>query len=257
MSGIIILILIALLVRKVIQRRKEEKIFQEYMAKMDQLRKQKKEAEAAKKEEIKKQQPIPSEKAEISVHQQEPITRNPDIHYYENGFDKGEIGEWAIEYALKNALPNDIYILRNLYIPYLDIVSEIDLVLLHETGIYVFESKNYSGWIFGKKSDEFWTECFPNGKKIKFYNPIRQNKTHINAIAEQLKLPSNHRPKSYVVFSEHCELKAVPKSDKNTVICQLQDLIPIIERRIEETGEIYGRAVLSYMNSYLHQFEKY
>lgn len=241
---IVILALIVLLVKAIIQHRKEDKIFREYMKQMDELRKLKKEAEAKKKEENK-------------VHQQEPVPRNPNIHYYENGFDKGEAGEWAIEYALKKALPSNIYILRNLYIPYKDIVSEVDLVLLHETGIYVFESKNYTGWIFGNKTSTYWTQLFKNGQKIKFYNPILQNRTHINAIVKQLKLPLGQRPKSYIVFGEHCELKAVPKSDANTVICQIQDLIPIIEKRIEETGQIYGRSVLSYMNSYLHQFEKY
>ena len=178
-------------------------------------------------------------------------------HYFENGFDKGETGEWAIEYALKKALPSNIYILRNLYIPYRDIVTEIDLILLHETGIYVFESKNYSGWIFGNEQSKYWTQSLKGGQKIKFYNPIFQNRTHINAVVSQLKLPPDQRPKSYIVFSEQCDLKAVPKSDGHTVICKQQELIPIIEKRMEETPQIYGRAVLSYMNSFLHQFEKY
>ena len=253
---IVILALIVLLVRMIIQRRKEDKIFREYMKQMDELRKQKRAAEANTKEENRKQ-PDLNKAEESRVYQQKPVLRNPNIHYYENGFDKGEAGEWAIEYALRRTLPSDIYILRNLYIPYKDIVTEVDLVLLHETGIYVFESKNYSGWIFGNKTNKQWTQLFKNGQKIKFYNPILQNRTHINAIVKQLKLPLGQRPKSYIVFSEHCELKAVPKSDENTVICQIQDLIPIIEKRIEETPQIYGRPVLSYMNSHLHQFEKY
>lgn len=31
---------------------------------------------------------------------------------------------------------------------------ELDIVMIHETGIYVFESKNYSGWIFGSEKKQ-------------------------------------------------------------------------------------------------------
>lgn len=30
--------------------------------------------------------------------------------------------------------------------------TELDVILLHESGIYVMESKNYSGWIFGSEA---------------------------------------------------------------------------------------------------------
>ena len=109
------------------------------------------------------------------MHKQNPQTPKPNIQYYENGFDKGESGEWAVEYALKRNLPSNIYILRNLYIPYRDIVTEIDLILLHETGIYVFECKNYSGWIFGNERSNYWTQCLRGGQKNKFYNPISKS----------------------------------------------------------------------------------
>lgn len=179
------------------------------------------------------------------------------FHYIGNGFDKGEVGEWATEYALKNALPDNIYILRNLYIPYRNIETEIDLVMLHETGIYVIESKNYSGWIFGNDKHQYWTQCLKGGKKYKFYNPLFQNRTHINAIVSQLKLPPEQRPKSYIVFSERCKLKSVPRSTEDTVICKRQNLIHMIEKRIETTPPLYSQAVLQCLNAYLHQFEKY
>jgi len=228
--------------RTIKQRIHDEKVIREYQQEMNRLRQQKYAASTN----------VPKENNIRPVRNEK-----PKAHYFENGFDKGEAGEWAIEYALKKALPSDIYILRNLYIPYRDIVSEIDLILLHETGIYIFESKNYNGWIFGNRNSKDWTQIFKGGKKNKFYNPIRQNETHINAIVAELKLPKDQRPKSYIVFGENCELKAVPKSGKDIVVCQQQDLIPIIEKRIEETPQIYGREVLKYMNAHLHQFEKY
>ena len=40
----------------------------------------------------------------------------------------------------------------NCYLPKADgETTEVDVILLHESGIYVFESKNYSGWIFRER----------------------------------------------------------------------------------------------------------
>ena len=45
--------------------------------------------------------------------------------------------------------------------------------MIHEKGIFVFESKNYSGWIFGSADQLNWTQSLQNGEKHHFYNPIR------------------------------------------------------------------------------------
>ena len=55
--------------------------------------------------------------------------------------------------------------------------TEIDVLMLHTSGIYVFESKNYSGWIFGDEKSKTWTQTLPNGRgrraqKERFLNPI-------------------------------------------------------------------------------------
>jgi len=76
-----------------------------------------------------------------------------------------------------------------------------------QKGIFVFESKNYSGWIFGDEKSQKWTMMLPNKEKHSFYNPIKQNQTHIkwlrNYIGEEIPLFS------IIVFSERCELKKV------------------------------------------------
>lgn len=72
-------------------------------------------------------------------------------------------------------------------------------------GICVLESKNYSGWIFGSESQHKWTVSFPNDAKERFYNPIRQNRTHCKWLRRYL---GDDTPLfSIVVFSERCELK--------------------------------------------------
>ena len=98
-------------------------------------------------------------------------------------FDKGLLGEFYTYECLK---PLDGYkrYLFNLYVPKDDgETTELDVVLLHESGVYVLESKNYSGWIFGTESQKYWTQTLPAGRgrsqKERFFNPIMQNKGHI------------------------------------------------------------------------------
>lgn len=98
--------------------------------------------------------------------------------------------------------------LRNLYVPKENgETTEIDLVYITQKGIFVIESKNYSGWIFGNEKDQYWTASLSNGQKNRFYNPILQNRGHLRwlrtVVGEKVPLFS------LVVFSERCELKKV------------------------------------------------
>lgn len=99
-------------------------------------------------------------------------------------------------------------VLRNVYLPKDNgETSEVDVVFITQKGIFVFESKNYSGWIFGDEKSKNWTVMFPNKRKEQFYNPILQNKTHMkwmkSFVGEDVPLFS------IIVFSERCELKKV------------------------------------------------
>ena len=66
--------------------------------------------------------------------------------------------------------------------------TQIDHLVISKFGIFVIETKNMSGWIFGSERDAQWTQSFPNGKKFRFQNPIRQNYRHQCAIIEFLNL---------------------------------------------------------------------
>ena len=99
-------------------------------------------------------------------------------------------------------------VLRNVYLPKDNgETSEVDVIFITQKGIFVFESKNYSGWIFGDEKNKNWTAMLPNRQKNQFYNPILQNKTPMkwmgNYVGEDVPLFS------IIVFSERCELKKV------------------------------------------------
>lgn len=142
---------------------------------------------------------------------------------------KGKYGEKLTERKLKlvNVFGRKGKILKNVYIPKENgETSEIDLVYITEKGIFVLESKNYSGWIFGDFKSQYWTASLPNGDKNKFYNPIKQNYTHVKWLTKYMagytaaEIPMY----SIIVFSERCELKKVPYDSQNIVICKRDDL---------------------------------
>ena len=99
-------------------------------------------------------------------------------------------------------------ILRNIYLPKENgETSEIDVVYLTQKGIFVFESKNYSGWIFGDEKNKNWTAMLPNKQKNQFYNPVLQNRSHLKWMSKYI---GDDVPLfSVIVFSERCELKKI------------------------------------------------
>ena len=126
--------------------------------------------------------------------------------FYETMTNPGRNGEYLIYRSLK-VLGDQHKLLTNIYLPKEDgTTTEIDLIMISASGIYVFESKNYSGWIFGDENTKFWTQSLKGGKKYRFYNPIWQNKKHISVLQKHLRL-GNDVFHSYIILSERCELK--------------------------------------------------
>lgn len=160
--------------------------------------------------------------------------------------DPGHFGEYLIEYAL-NSLPGYSKQLCNVYLPYKGRTSEVDVIMLHETGIYVFESKNYSGWIFGDESGQYWTQFLNKNTKNRFYNPMLQNKTHIRALRQYLQLDDKVRILSYIVFSQRCELKKICKKSADTVVIKRPDMLKSIRAGIKGKTAVFSKEQIDSM----------
>lgn len=153
--------------------------------------------------------------------------------------DKGKIGE-MLTFSEMSRLPGTKRIFANLYIPQRDgTLTEIDLILINRTGIYVIESKNYSGWIFGDPNGFKWTQTLPNGEKNRFYNPIWQNQGHIDALLKVLPDVRREYFHSYIVFSDRCELKAVT-STHEAIVTKRQDLVEKMTDRYNSSRIIFN-----------------
>ncbi len=99
-------------------------------------------------------------------------------------YDKAKYGEYLIYKNLAYLENSGCKFLFNVYIPKANNkTTEIDVLMICSQGLFVFESKNYSGWIFGNEIQRSWTQTLPKGRghsqKERFYNPIMQNASHI------------------------------------------------------------------------------
>jgi len=57
--------------------------------------------------------------------------------------------------------------------PYSNGTSQIDHILISRFGVFIVETKNKTGWIFGAEKQDNWTQVVW-GKKYQFQNPLKQ-----------------------------------------------------------------------------------
>ncbi len=173
--------------------------------------------------------------------------------FFKTIFDKGNYGEF-LTFTKLEKLSDQNKLLTNLYIPRDDgTTTEVDLVMISPTGIYVFESKNYSGWIFGDEKNKNWTQTLENGQKNRFYNPIWQNKAHINALKTVLNL-NDDAFKSYIIFSERCTLKKINVTSPNVKVIKRDQLIKNVKKDIKDFPEIFTSDEVNKIYSSLQKY---
>lgn len=104
---------------------------------------------------------------------------------------KGWFGEFLVNTANSFCLNKKIYhTLKNITLSTHDGTTQIDHIIVSQYGIFVVETKNIKGWIFGKENEDRWTlQLFRN--KYPMQNPLRQNYKHIKTLSELLGLPDS------------------------------------------------------------------
>src|SRR5690554_6493192 len=71
---------------------------------------------------------------------------------------KGFIGEKIIAFVLKRLDKEKYTVINDVMVETERGTSQIDHVIVSDYGIFVVETKNYSGWIFGDDKSQYWTQ---------------------------------------------------------------------------------------------------
>lgn len=157
--------------------------------------------------------------------------------YYDIKYDKGKLGEYYIYKLLDENISGYKKILANVYLFNKNGTrSEIDIIMIHETGFYIIESKNYTGYIIGSEKNENWTHIvYRHNQKYTYpvFNPILQNTYHVRALERTLNIMNPTYLNSYVVFSGNCKIDKVYVSPTcTTKILKINSLIEKINTDI-------------------------
>lgn len=118
----------------------------------------------------------------------------------------GQEGERKVAKKLKRLNKRKYKVINNIMLKREDNTSsQIDHIVVSIYGIFVIETKNYSGVIKGSEYDYYWEqELF--SKKESLRNPIKQNYSHIKALEENMKKYKYIPIIPIVVFTNNCSL---------------------------------------------------
>ena len=134
-------------------------------------------------------------------------------------------GERLVRNSLMSSFPsNTFHLLNNVTLPIANGTTQIDHVLVSTRGIFVIETKHYSGWIFGSANSRNWTQVIYKVKNS-FQNPLRQNHLHLKTVEGILDFLPGEVFHSIVVFTGNAEFK----TEKPTGVFFLDELLEYID----------------------------
>lgn len=169
---------------------------------------------------------------------------------------KGWLGEKYTTFGLFLLLDNKIYSrFHDVVVPTDNGTTQIDHIIVSRFGLFVVETKNYSGWIYGDEKQSQWTQKFHN-KEYPFQNPIRQNYRHQKCLAEYLDLEMS-KIHPIVFFIGDCVLKTeMPESVMNkgivSYIHSFKDLLISEEENLDISAKVGSLEKDATLNHKMH-----
>jgi predicted RNA-binding Zn-ribbon protein involved in translation (DUF1610 family) len=121
------------------------------------------------------------------------------VTIFRTSWFKGVLGEWLVNLIIKLSFKQpDYYLFKDVLLPTAKGTTQIDHVLVSRFGIFVIETKNMKGWIFGKENQAKWLQQIYKHKAY-FQNPVHQNFKHKRALEAVLEVDAGS-VKSIIVF---------------------------------------------------------
>lgn len=142
---------------------------------------------------------------------------------------KGYMGELGVRFVLKRLKKEGFEVLHNIMLMKDGKTTQIDHIVVGQTGIFVVETKNYKGWIFGSEHSKIWTQSIYKSKK-RFQNPIHQNYGHIKFLEHHLQDYSGPFY-SFISFSDKGTLKKIDIISKDIHVVNTKNLLRVIHSK--------------------------
>jgi restriction system protein len=139
---------------------------------------------------------------------------------------KGRAGEWKIRWLHFTRLSGRTYqALHDVTLNSSNGTTLIDHILVSKFGVFIIETKNYGGNIYGRAEEATWTQKFYQTSHT-FQNPIRQNYKHVATVAENFGVPLE-KIHSIVVFVGQAQFKTEMPAN----VVHLRDYVRLIRTK--------------------------
>ncbi|RJG35890.1 nuclease-related domain-containing protein [Motilimonas pumila] len=120
------------------------------------------------------------------------------VSVFKSRWLKGVFGEFLVNRLLSKLPEFDYTLIKDVTLPTNDGTTQVDHIVVSRYGIFVVETKNMKGWIFGSVRQKQWTQKIYRHSS-KFQNPLHQNYKHIKALETLLGCSEEHLH-SVIVF---------------------------------------------------------
>ncbi|EJL6702775.1 nuclease-related domain-containing protein [Vibrio cholerae] len=120
------------------------------------------------------------------------------ISLFKSRWFKGVFGEFLVNKLLSQLPTSDYTLVKDVTLPTEDGTTQIDHIVVSKFGVFVIETKNMKGWIFGSKDQKQWTQKIYRHSS-KFQNPLHQNYKHVKTLELLLNIDSS-KVHSVIVF---------------------------------------------------------
>ncbi|MCY4287983.1 MAG: NERD domain-containing protein [Aestuariivita sp.] len=128
-------------------------------------------------------------------------------------------GERHVSAVLRRCY-HDWLLMDNIMLPSGHGTTQIDHILIAPSVVFLIETKDMNGWIFGSPGERHWTQTYApryrgwnvnvSSRKYRFYNPLWQNEGHAKAMLK-LGIVDRWRLRPVVVFVGDSEMKTRDK----------------------------------------------
>jgi hypothetical protein len=164
---------------------------------------------------------------------------------------KGMIGEYFVNKLLeKLAKKYQGLSFHNLMLGTGDQSTQLDNLLITSKAVYVIEVKNYAGRVYGGQYQDQWYQTIRYDNKRRgrggrtytkthiaknaFFNPIKQNLIHVNAIKQSIQSVQSLPLFNVVVFMNRGNISNVEMKDESSYVINRRDLSRLVKQKEKE-----------------------
>lgn len=117
----------------------------------------------------------------------------------------------------------------------------LELIMIHEGGVYVFDVNNCQGMVKGDGKSQHWTRSYKN-KEETFKNPFLKNNERIQLLKSYFPELEESRFKSYVLFNNNCTLAMEERDFEQGVVLKMMELIKHLNEELLESEKVLSKA---------------